>query len=107
MQLQMIKVEVCPWCNNCTIVAESCRNVHCNGQGFERREFACGCAVEWSPNFERLQVANECPKHPDRIARTAKRTKFVDEFWKLVNISDLDEEFKKKLKYLLLPINPA
>ncbi len=60
VDIRLIKATQCPTCSSHT-VAESCRSIHCCGEGFEKREFACGCTLRWSPNFSRLEVDVECP----------------------------------------------
>ena len=94
MNLQLIKDEVCPECRS-EVVAESCLNRHCNGQGFEVRRFACGCELAWSPNFERMEVNSRCPKRPDAVARRAKRSAAFEAIQKAVAALDVDDEWKQ------------
>lgn len=96
MKLELIKDEVCPHCKS-GIVAESCRNRHTNGQGFEERTFACGCVLSWSPNFNRLETRTPCPKHPDVIEKFAKRKQLYSDFMIFINQADVDDSFRESV----------
>lgn len=72
MRLELIKDEVCPTCKSST-VQESCYSKHCNGEGFEKRKFACGCVLSWCPNFSKLVTDVKCPKDPEMLKRTKRR----------------------------------
>lgn len=72
MTLEYIKADSCPICQAAT-VAESCERCHTNGEGFERRKFACGMELSWSPNFSRLETSSQCPKDVNTVRKVAKQ----------------------------------
>lgn len=102
MQLKLIKDEVCPNCQS-DVVAESCRNHHVNGQGFEERTFRCGCILSWSPNFNRLQVKRGCPESPKEIEKKKAERNLLNQIKDLIQKSNVDDDFKRNLM-LSIPI---
>ena len=96
MDLKLIPYKTCPTCNEIT-VAESCRNQHVNGQGFEERTFKCGCVISWSPNFERLETKTECPQHPKVVELRAGRKALKDQILALIASAAVDKKFKDSL----------
>lgn len=115
MDLKLIKETSCPHCNARTI-AESCRSVHCNGQGFEERHFECGHILAWSPNAERLEVKAPCPKSKEEVAKKDSRVRAsdlllaflaklnVDEDWKRYVMRGLPHEVAQRRKFLKLDL---
>jgi hypothetical protein len=93
MNLKLIPAHTCPTCGAHT-VTESIRAVHTNGEGFERREFACGCCLAWSPNFGRLEIASPCPKDPDVVSLRAKRTAAKDRTKEFLDTLDVDSHWR-------------
>lgn len=96
MELKRIPHEVCPTCGART-VAESCPSIHCNGQGFENRIFACGAEWKWSPNFEHLDNPVACPKSPAEIARKKAADVVNDKLIDFLLTLDAPEEWKQRL----------
>ena len=100
MKLELIKHENCPSCGAIT-VAESCRSRHCNGQGFEERQFACGCVYRWSPNGERLENPSKCPKSPEMVEIKRKQEIALKAIKEFMSSLDVDEDFKRDVtRYL-------
>jgi hypothetical protein len=100
MKLQLIKDEVCPTCKS-IVVAESCRSVHCNGQGFEERTFKCGCVLSWSPNGERLEIRKNCPNSQEEIKKKERRTTALKKLVEYIDQLDVDEDWKNQVKRYL------
>jgi len=100
MKLILIKDEVCPTCKS-KVVAESCRNVHCNGQGFEIRTFECGCELSWCPNFGfngRLETKRACPKSAAEVEQKKKRSEAKVKLLQFIQELDVNDEMKAALK---------
>jgi hypothetical protein len=94
MNLKLIAhIESCPTCS-ADIVAESCRSVHTCGDGFEEREFACGCIVSWSPNFNRIEWKQDCPNTQAARDKKIKRANLVNLLKEQIANSDVDDGFK-------------
>lgn len=104
MKLKLIKEENCPDCGS-RIVSESCLHVHCNGEGFEVRQFECGCVLTWIPNSSRLETRTTCPKAQKEIEKKDKRRVALRKAIDYIGTLDTDEEFKERLleniKYFL------
>lgn len=96
MHLLLIKDTVCPDCASET-VAESCRHRHCCGEGFEVREFACGCSLRWSPNFSRLEVVHACPKSAESQRQVGLRQDLLKCIQDVVSSHPVDKAFKDKV----------
>lgn len=96
MQLHMLREEFCRCCNSHT-VGISCERHHTNGEGFEERRFSCGCVIAWSPNFSRIEIKIKCPKDPERIAKQQKQQKLLHELKVIVENSEVDVSFKKRI----------
>lgn len=94
MQLKLINATNCPNCLAET-VSESCRSFHCNGEGFEERQFACGCVLAWSPNFSRLETKIKCSRHPDEIEKNNKRKRATNAVLEYIKLLDVDDDWKK------------
>lgn len=77
---------------------EACRQVHAHGEGFEEREFACGCYLKWSPNFSKLEVHKQCPKHPEVIEAKQKVEKLKGKLEELLTKMNLTEEKKDQIR---------
>lgn len=100
MQFVMLKEEHCMTCGSHT-VSESCHSVHCNGQPFEERGFKCGRKIRWSPNFERQETVQECPKDPGEIERNRKIQNATAALLKTLGESQADTEWKDRVKRFL------
>lgn len=100
MQLKLIKQETCGECGS-AVVAESCKHYHCNGEGFEVREFACGAVLKWSPNFSALKHERECPKSTGAVRKMERRQDAVTQLLSLANDLDVDLDFKEKIIWQL------
>ncbi len=102
MNLKMITDQTCPSCNART-TAESCRDVHTNGQPFETRTFACGSALRWSPNFHRLEVESPCPKNVEEVQRRAKRAQAYTALETFLQTLDVDDKWKAAVLRAYVP----
>jgi hypothetical protein len=96
MKLELITATECPTCKS-RIVAESIRSIHTCGQGFEVREFECGCILEWSPNFDRLLTSKTCPRDAAEIARRKKITDAINSLRAFIEKLDVDDLLKERL----------
>lgn len=96
MNLILIKEKQCPHCG-AHVVTESCRRYHCNGQGFEEREFACGLKLVWVPNFSRQEVEKQCRQHPDHIEAVRKQAKAEQALRDCINAQDVNGEWKRRM----------
>lgn len=97
MKLTMIKPEVCPDCASITVMEACEERRHCNGQPRESRKFACGCTLSWSPNFSSLVVDRACPKSVEEVEKAVKRQKVARIIEGLLEKSDVDNDFKRKV----------
>jgi hypothetical protein len=68
--LKDITSKLCPDCGS-PCCSESRRNKHINGHWNEKREFECGCVVEFSPNMMRESIAGfgKCPNSAVEIGK--------------------------------------
>lgn len=97
MNLKLIPHLTCPECGART-VAESCHTIHVNGQGFEHREFACGCKLSYVPNFHQLQTSTPCPNSPAQKKLEARRRVAHEELMRFIATLDLTDEDKELVK---------
>lgn len=93
MELLLIKHATCPDCGART-VEESCRHAHCNGQGFERRTFDCGCILAWSPNFGRLEVERSCPNSKSVLEENAERSDLEAKIMRTIRAASVSDQTK-------------
>ena len=96
MNLQHITQEICPICSS-TPVAETKKSQHCNGQWNESRRFACGCCIEYSPNFQRSTVVIQCPQHPEAIAKKNNRQSAKKKVIAFIYTLSCDDHYKEAL----------
>lgn len=94
LNLSHLNKSSCPTCGS-RLVREEQDSQHSNGQWNESQVFACGFSHAYSPNFERVRVAKECPKHPTACKKQRKRELVRDSLSKMLEQADVDEEFKK------------
>ena len=103
MELKYLSFQKCPTCQS-RIVAEECRHFHCNGQGFERRIFECGCCLAWSPNFQNIEVITQCPQDPLEQLKKQQRRKANAQLVEFIDQLDVDDRWKidakARLQYL-------
>ena len=97
MTLEYIKAETCPICQART-VSESCTSVHSNGQGFEKRSFACGMELAWSPNFNRLETSQQCPKDVNVVNTRKKEVEAKEALLELLETLDVNEKWKNHVR---------
>ena len=94
MQLKYIKEERCVICQAPSVLERQPTRSHSNGGIQEERQFDCGRRLEYSPNFLRVEVIKECPKHPVICEINQKRdtaTRLLREF---IDQLDVDEAWK-------------
>lgn len=97
MKLEMINNEVCPDCLAVAKVDRKEPHRHSNGQPFESREFACGCILDWSPNFNMLRTIKPCPNTQEQQEYKAKRRAVKEKIEALLAKADVDDYFKKEI----------
>ena len=100
MDLKKIVNVVCPVCYSRT-VAESCRSIHAHGDGFEVREFECGCILEWSPNFGRLETKKRCPKDPLEVERVIRYTNYAIDLLCFIRDMKAPDDWKGRVMFHL------
>lgn len=110
MKLEFIQGDNCPVCFSNVVIEESVEvdrygknptvREHTCGGKWEKRLFICGQALEYSPNFRRTEVSTMyvCQNNPELIEKLKKKEtarqsvlSFIDQ------LTDVDEEFKKRL----------
>lgn len=100
MDLKLIPHKTCPTCH-ARVVAEECRSIHCNREGFEVRTFECGCVFAWCPNGSLLEQRNRCRKDPEEILFQQKRKQATEALLKFIEGLDVDKVWKdNKVSYL-------
>jgi hypothetical protein len=97
MQLVEITETQCAHCG-ADIIAESIRHRHCNGHGFEIREFKCGRKVAFIPNFMQIRVEQECSKAPTETEKRDKRAKALAKALAYIGKLDVDGDWKKEVQ---------
>ena len=66
MELKYINIKKCPQCGCSEVVNEIIETsgqqirYHLNGKRWEQREFACGYAVRFDPNFNEMSEERHC-----------------------------------------------
>ncbi len=96
MQLEHIKIEVCPDCGAKPIREEKDRQ-HTNGHWNESRRFACGADLSYSPNFKSIKVETECPTNPNRLHFLAARKKALENVRKVMAKQKCDDIFIQRM----------
>ncbi len=99
--IKHITEQVCATCGAEPICDQWNGHTHINGQRFEEREFACGRRVQWIPNFERMGVLHECPKHPAMAATLKLREEDERAFVELAESRGWSEERIASLRSFL------
>lgn len=95
MNLPLIPHDTCPHCGS-HVVAETCYSRHTNGQGFETRQFACGCTLAWIPNYGKLEEKEKCPKSKEVIEFNEKRKVANERLTDLIRNLDVDDRWKRE-----------
>lgn len=90
-------IKACPDCGNKTIQDQSISNQHCNGHWNEKIHFTCGYEIKFSPNFMNTQVTGECVYSKNYKEKTDKRNKLLSNVRAAITLSDVDDDYKKKL----------
>ena len=105
MQLQEIKEETCSVCGS-RAYRERQEHRHCNGHWNEYRTFECGRSLHFSPNFMKVLVDSECPKHPETVAEKDRHKQASDKLRNYVSRLDATDKFKsnilERLDYVLV-----
>lgn len=96
MNLVRIKHEICPDCGS-HAVSEECSSIHSNGQGRERRTFACGASYAWSPNFSRLEQKADCRHSQAFKDREEARRVAKERTIEFVKSLEVDDEYKSSI----------
>lgn len=102
MELKYVKTKKCPICGCTEVVSESVNtfqhkiSVHCNGTEWETREFACGYAVQYVPNFKAEQEVSQCYTIKEKTTNHYKN--FVSDVEKYVDSLDYPDNFKNLIK---------
>jgi|GEM_PF-2280805 len=112
MELRHIKETSCPICG-CNII-ENERveldkfsdklkvRLHCNGQQWEHRTFACGQRLSWIPNFNDVEISEfyVCSNNQEYIERKQKREKSKEWVIQYINsLETVDQEFKERMAH--------
>lgn len=95
MQLRHIKDEVCHTCGAEVVSETRETREHVNGDRWETRQFACGCKLEYIPNYRKFQISRPCDNDPELVAKRAARDAAADKITAFVNKLDVDDEYKK------------
>jgi len=94
MELYDIQEKTCTHCG-AEIVSETVRSMHCNGHGFEVREFKCGREVAFIPNFMRVEIKRECPKSKSEQKKFGKRGAAFLSLTDFIEQLDVDAKWKE------------
>jgi len=100
--IKRIKALTCPTCK-AEISGERRDQRHTNGYWNEYRAFTCGCALRFSPNFMKVEVANVCPSHPKEKEKREKRKVAAIKLEKYINRLDVDDSWKASALQAYLP----
>ena len=82
IEFNNLDVKECPECGCNKVVTESLVvagigrryiHTHTNGERWERREFLCGHASEWVPNFRRAEQVRPCQRSEEYRKKEADR----------------------------------
>ena len=108
MNFQSLKTKRCPFCGAEavqegyeTTAFDGKPNVHCNGQRWESRRFACGYGVQWSPNFGRETELGECKNDPAVVEQKQRYEVLILSLRKVIEESDVSERIKNNLLWKL------
>jgi hypothetical protein len=110
MKLEFLKGNSCPHCG-CKVVSFEGREIdrfarqgefkyrqHCNGGYHEYRQFACGCRLEYSPNFSRTLESDSysCGNNPEYLAKQARKEEFKKALKNFIeDYKNIDEDLKR------------
>lgn len=83
------------------IEQESRERQHSNGNWNEFRKFKCGLTLTYSPNFDKLELANKCRHSKEAKAQEAKRERALESTNKHINSLNVDAAYRDKLLYAL------
>jgi hypothetical protein len=97
MKLLHIEAESCPQCGS-RAVKESQDRRHSNGEFNESREFKCGHVLEYSPNYQRLETRERCPKDPDEVQLRKKRDAALAKVLSYIGKLDVDDRYREALR---------
>lgn len=107
MNLVHISTEKCPICGSFAC-AESIEvderagrrevRTHTNGGRWERRRFACGYELTYSPNMSLVEPTRECELSPEYKARFERRATAKKMAAVFIENLDVDADFKRHLK---------
>lgn len=93
LTLVQVKYETCPNCG-ARIVAIDQSRWHTNGECRERVKYDCGAEISWSPNFDRHERDEECPKSDYMERKEEKRRALVCHLVNEIDAFDADPAFK-------------
>jgi predicted transcriptional regulator len=96
MKLEHLKEQTCTICEALPEREYKGRQ-HTNGNWNEEREFACGRAVGFSPNFNEVEVKVECPNTLEEKIKFSNRKDASLKLENYIYKLKVDEEFKDKL----------
>ena len=110
--LNFLKGSECPICK-CNIVIEETiehekfskfgkleYREHSSGGRWETRKFACGCKLEYIPNYSKTMISeySACTNNEDYINDKRKRQDFKKVLREFIsNYKDVDEKYKEKM----------
>lgn len=107
MKLDLLKDEPCPVCR-APLIGEGLAHeghAHVNGQRWEWQRWSCGAGREWSPNFNRAEVTQVCPKSPGVAKLMAKRAVLYTAMMKLLEEANVDHRYEQRMQSVL--VTPA
>ena len=97
MKLDNIKEMSCPICGE-EIIAEERRFNNIKGEYLERRAFACGKILRYSPVYKQIETIQECTRTPEDKEINVKRDKLRKKLVEIVmDEKDIDEWYRENL----------
>ena len=100
MNLKHIKEEACPTCGSEVLKEFRSATMHINGTRQETREFECGLALVYIPNFQNVGVPkwSYCSNDLKEIEKQKRRKLAKEKLVKYINKMKTDDAFKKDLQ---------
>lgn len=103
--IRYIQTTKCPICDCDVVISEHVETEigtakirqHTNGGVWEHREFACGCRIDYIPNFSKEYVGKQCPQDPVLLAEKQRNLAALSSVMDYIVDLDCSEEYKTKL----------
>lgn len=103
--IRHITTTKCPTCGCDIIVNEHVETEigtakirqHTNGGVWEHREFACGCRIDYIPNYSKASVGRPCSLDPALLAEKHRQKAARDAVMEYIRGLDCSDTYKSKL----------